>query len=96
MIKQLTIICSTEISDMVGKVLSRSGIRGFARFEGTGTNVLEKSAYSHDLTWQSCVYLIPAEEEQLRGIIDKLKKYAGKCEIDPCLKMILSPVEEFY
>ncbi len=96
MIKQLTIICSAELSEVVGKVLTKSGAPGFARFDGTGTNILEKSSLYRDLTWPSCVYIVPAEEEKLRWIIDKLKAHAGKCSAEPCMKLILTAVEEFY
>ncbi|HOO56650.1 MAG TPA: hypothetical protein PLN69_07490 [bacterium] len=96
MVKMLMIICSSEISDKVTRVLSKSDIEGYARFEGTGTNIEEKSAYSRDVTWPGCTFIIPAEESQLRPIIHELKGYAGKCEIEPCLKLILSPVDEFY
>ena len=96
MIKQLTIICNTEISGMVRKTLSRSGIQGFAHMQGAGTHVEKKSAWANDLTWPADLFIIPAEEELLRGIIKRLKDYSGKCEIQPCLKLILSSVEEFH
>lgn len=96
MIKQLKIICSNELGEMVRKVLSKAGVQGYFRLDGEGTNVKEKSAYSHDLTWPACMYVVPAEEEKLRVIIDELKSYAGKCKEEPCLKLILSPVEEMH
>ncbi|MFA6449938.1 MAG: hypothetical protein WCX65_10735 [bacterium] len=94
--KQLTIFCSSEISDMVIGILSSSGIKGFMHLQGTGTNVIKKTAFAHDLTWPADVFIVPAEEQPIRNILEHLKNYAGKCEIEPCLKLILSSVDEMY
>jgi hypothetical protein len=96
MMKQLTIICSSEIARKVERVLSASGIRGFFHTQGTGTHVEKKGPYNQNLTWPADIFIVPAEEERLRPVIAKLTEYAGKCEIEPCLRMILVPVEEFH
>lgn len=96
MIKQLTIICSSEIADRVTSALSKEKIQGFAHLNGTGTNVVKKGPYTHDLTWPADLYIVPGEEAPLRRIVDELKRYAGDCEVQPCLKLILSDVEEMY
>ena len=90
------IFCSSEISGMVVSILTNAGVKGFMHLQGTGTNVIQKTAFSHDLTWPADVFIVPAEETALRGVVDKLKSYAGKCEIDPCLKLILSTIDEMY
>ena len=94
--KQLTIFCSSEIAGMVTGVLSSSGIKGFMHLRGMGTNVIKKTALTHDLTWPADVFIVPAEEKAVRHIVEKLKSYAGKCEIEPCLKLIVSSVDEMY
>jgi len=96
MIKQLTIFCSSELAEMVTGTLSASGIQGYMHLPGQGTNVVKKTAFTHDLTWPAEVYIVPAEETALRKIIDHLKNYASKCSIEPCLKLILSPVDEIH
>ena len=94
MIKQLMIFCSSDIANVVSKELSASGIQGYMRLAGHGTNVEKKTAFSHDLTWPADVFIIPADETKIRRIMSGLKAYAGKCDMEPCLKMILSSVDE--
>ena len=95
MMKKLTIICSSEIARRVERTLSTTGVRGFFHTQGTGTHVKEKSAYSHDMTWPADIYIVPTEEDKARIIIDKLSAYADKCDIEPCLHLIVTPIEEF-
>ena len=94
MIKQLMIFCSSDIADVVTKELSTSGIQGYMHLSGQGTNIEKKSAFSHDLTWPAEVFIVPADETKIRKIMGSLKGYAGKCEMEPCLKLILSSVDE--
>ena len=96
MYKQLTIICNNQIAKTVEQTLSRAGIQGFAHMQGTGTNVFTKSAFSQDLTWPADIFIVPTEEDLVKDIVDRLKQYAGQCREEPCLKLIVSPVEEFY
>jgi hypothetical protein len=96
MMKQLTIICSSEIAKSVERTLSASGVRGFFHMQGTGTHVEKKGPYSHDLTWPADTFIVPAEEDKVKTIITKLYSFVGKCDIEPCLRMIVTPIEEFY
>jgi len=94
--KQVIIICNSEVTGTVEKTLSGAGIRGFAHLEGTGTNVVEKGPYSQDLTWPADVFIVPTEDALARKIVDELKGFAGQCREEPCLKVIVTGIEEFY
>jgi len=95
--KQLTIICSTDLSELVQETLARSGIEGFLKVpHAVGTMpgaAAEHGRYPH---WEAEMYVAPVDEPALGTIVEALREHAGRCAVAPCLKILVSSLEAVY
>lgn len=96
--KQLTIFCSRDLEDRVITALDTAGIEGFARMSDvTGNKFLSKGQVPRTMAWDSLCIIVPADtDERVDEVVGILKQYAGKCDIEPCLRMVVSSVEKAY
>ncbi|NIV94901.1 hypothetical protein GWN42_19440 [candidate division KSB1 bacterium] len=95
--KQLTIFCSEELTGEVSQVLHKYEVEGFIHMPGLYGNKLKpKGSFEKDLTWQASAFVIFPDETKLSSIIQELSDYANKCEVRPCLRMVVVPVEQMY
>ena len=96
--KQLTIFCSADLEHRVLNALERAGVQGFLRLPGgSGCRFKERGEVPRTLSWEALMFTVPdAEAEQVSQVADELEGYAGACEIQPCLRMVISPVERVY
>jgi len=95
--KQLTIYCSHELTDEVNRVLHRFEVEGFINMSGlTGNKLKPRGSYEKDLAWSAAAFVVFAEADRLKSITTALKDYADRCEVEPCLRMVVVPIEEIY
>lgn len=95
--KQLTIYCSEELTDEVNHVLHKYEVEGFIHMPGIYGNKLKpRGSYEKDQIWQAAAFTVFPEENKLTSIMNELQGYARKCNIEPCLRMVVLPVEEMY
>jgi hypothetical protein len=94
--KQLTLYCSRDLEDRVISALDRADVHGFVRVaEATGNKFLPAGEVPRTMTWEASLIVVPVvPPEKVERIVRELKEYAGSCEIEPCLHVTVSSVDE--
>lgn len=97
MMKQVTILCSEEIQPLVQNTLIRKYSQAYAEFGDVTGNRPKDPRYidSRNLSWPACVYMLMAEEDIARQIVADLREYASSCDVQPCLRVMAVPVEDY-
>ena len=99
MLKQLMILCSDSIGDVVTATLEKHIQKeGYVRMTngyGVKCKVPVEGAYRGKcIPWEAEVFLTALPDETVRKIVEELKDYTKNCETESCLRMIISPVDE--
>jgi hypothetical protein len=96
-VKQLTIFCSSDLSDTVRDVLVRAGVNGFLKVpHAVGSKPGATWQHGRYPTWDAEMFVAAAEPEVIDKVVKALEQYAGKCEVDPCLRIMVSALEAVY
>ncbi len=95
--KQLTILCSSDLSGAVQDALVRAGVEGFLRLPG-GVGVMPGAATTHGQwpRWEAEMFVAPVTEEAASRAVEALRAHAGRCEVEPCLRILVSNLEAVY
>ena len=93
--KQLSIVFSDDIEERITRALDEAGVEGFIRIAGaSGNKFTEPGIVPRTLTWPATMFLVPGvADEQAKGLVARLERYAASCTTDPCLRVIVSSVE---
>jgi sulfur relay (sulfurtransferase) DsrC/TusE family protein len=99
MVKQLMILCSDSIGDVVTKAVEKYIQKdGYVRITsgyGVKCKVPVQGAYmAKCVPWEAEVFIMALEDEQVQSIVSELKQYTKNCDTSPCLRMIITAVEE--
>ncbi len=96
--KQLSIFLSSDLERRAVDALERAGLDGFLRLEGaSGNKFVPEDPLSRTMTWEAVVLLVPgAGDEQVAAVGRELEEHADACETRPCLRIVVSRVEEVY
>jgi hypothetical protein len=94
--KQLMIFCSSSEEDFVVTALDRAGVDGFLRIGGaTGGKFLERNQVPRTISWEATLMIVPAvSDECARTVVRELGEYSRNCEIEPCLRVVVTETEE--
>jgi hypothetical protein len=93
--KQLTVYCSEELEHQVVSSFDRHGAEGYLRIpRAIGHKFLEPEALPRTVSFEAIVLVVPgASEATVAAILQDLQDYAGKCEIQPCLRASVVDLE---
>ena len=93
--KQITIFLSADLEEQMITALESAGAEGFFRLEGgLGNRFLEPGAVPRLVSWEAVVIIVPeASEEVAESLVEAARKFKGSCEVEPCLRLTVSPVE---
>lgn len=93
--KQLTIFCSRDLEDRVVQALDNAGAEGFLHVgEATGRHFAASGELPRTISWEASMFVVPAlDDEKVRAVQGQLAAYAGSCEVEPCLRMVVGSVE---
>ena len=96
--KQLTVFASEDLEDRVVAAFDHAGIDAYMRIgEATGVRFSAPGQLPRTMTWAATLFLVPAaERDSIDRVITELRQYAGTCEIEPCLRMVVAPVDEVH
>ena len=95
--KQLTIFCSSDLSDTVRDVLVRSGVTGFLKVpHAVGSKPGATWQHGRYPTWDAEMYIAAAETEAVDKAVEGLEQHVGKCDVEPCLRIMVSALEAVY
>ena len=94
--KQLTIFYSSDEESRVITALDHAGIEGFFRVGGaSGNKFVEPGQVPRTVAWEAVMIVVPsAPEENVLAVMGELGEYTRSCEIEPCLRMVVSPIDE--
>jgi len=94
--KQLTVFCSNDEESRVITALDHAGIKGFFRMgDASGNKFVEPGQVPRTVAWEAVMIVVPsAPEESIRAVMGNLGEYARSCTIEPCLRMVVSSVDE--
>lgn len=96
--RSLTVFCSRDLEDRVVSAFEHAGIEAFLRLGGaTGHRFVPTDEMSRTMTWEAIMFVVPvASTERIDTAVDELEHYAGTCEIEPCLRVIVGTVDRAY
>ena len=95
--KQLTIYCSDELTEQVGRVLRRQHIDSFVHIPSIyGNRTSSQASINKDIVWHAEAFVVFTEGQQLEAIMNELADFANACEANPCLRMVVTPVEKLF
>lgn len=95
--KQLTIYCADELNEKVRHILHHYDLEGFIHKPGLfATRFKPEGTYGKDMTWQANAFILFSEEEQIRGITQEIQGLIDASEIEPCLRIVVIPIELIY
>jgi len=96
-VKQLTILCSSDLSEVVRDALVRAGVNGFLKVpHAVGSKPGATWEHGRYPLWDAEMFVAPAEDEAVGLVVEGLREYAGKCEVEPCLRILVSSLEQVY
>ena len=93
--KQLVVYCSEELEHQVVGSFDRHGAEGYLKIpRAVGHKFLEPEALPRSVSFDAIVLIVPgASEATVAAVLEDLQDYAGKCEIQPCLRASVVNVE---
>lgn len=98
--KQLIIMCSESIAGQVTQVLDTViHMEGYVRLRGYGVKCKVPVSGTYEgksIPWSAEVFIMALPEDTIKIITDELKQYANRCDTAPCLRMIVTPIEEMF
>jgi len=96
--KQLTILCSDEIRERIIHTLDRAASEGYAEVGQVSGNRPKDPRYldSRGMSWPAAMFIMVADEARVRQIVDELRTYAGQCDVQPCLRVMVVDLVEYY
>jgi len=93
--KQLTILCSFDLNDTVRDALVAAGIDGFVEIpKAVGFKPGARADFGRTPHWEATVFIAPAEDDAARAAAERLARYAGSCEHEPCLRVLVTALEQ--
>jgi len=95
--KQLTIFCSADLSATVQEALVRAGAEGFLNVpNASGMKPGAAAPHGRVPRWPAELFLAPVRDEVAKNVVAALESYAGKCLVEPCLRIMVSSLEAVY
>jgi hypothetical protein len=92
--KQLTILCSADLSATVREALVKAGAEGFLIVPNSwGVKPGAAAPHGRVPRYPAEMFVVPAPDEVVRKAVAALESYAGKCKEEPCLRILVSTLE---
>ena len=95
--KQVTILCSSDLAAGVQEALVAAGVEGFLRVPGA-VGVMPGAAAEHGRwpRFEAELFVAPVPDETAPRLVESLRTVAGRCEVEPCLRILVSSLEAVY
>ena len=95
--KQITVLCSSDLAEQVQDALVSAGVEGFLRVPGAvGVKPGAATAHGRYPRWEAELFLAPVADGVAEAIVASLRAFAGRCEVEPCLRILVSSLEAAY
>lgn len=95
---QVAVYVSHDLEARVVHAFDHAGIDGYLRVGGaTGVRFTAPGQLPRTVTWDASLFLVPsAADAQVRKVVEELREFAGTCEFEPCLRIVVSRIEEVH
>ena len=57
---------------------------------------LDEFLHGRTPEWRAEMIIASAPSDVTRKVVDELKGYADKCDVEPCLRILVSSLDEVY
>ena len=95
--KQLTILCSSDLSDKVRVALDSAGVHGFLQIpKAVGNEPGAAAKHGRVPRWEAEMFIAPVPEDTANKVVKRLRAYANKCDVRPCLRILVSTLDAVY
>ena len=95
--KQLTILCSSDLADTVQEALVRAGVEGFLHVpHAVGVKPGAAAEHGRWPRWEAEMFVVPAENDAASRVVDGLREFTDHCDVEPCLRILVSHLEAVY
>lgn len=96
--KQLSVFVSRDLESHVVQALDHAGVDAYLRVgDATGVRFTAPGQLPRTVSWEAAWFVVPAAEEAtVQTVVDELRGFAGTCEFEPCLRMVVIPVDEVH
>lgn len=95
--KLLTILCSSDLGERVQDALIRAGAEGFLHVpSAVGFKPGAAAEHGRWPRYPAEMYVAPVAERVATEVLGTLGEFAGRCDVEPCLKIVVSSVEKVY
>jgi hypothetical protein len=92
--KQLTILCSADLSARVQEALVKAGAEGFLNVpNASGMKPGAAAPHGRVPRYAAEMFVVPAPDDVARKVVAALQSYAGECREEPCLRILVSTLE---
>jgi hypothetical protein len=91
--KQLTILCSADLAGTVRDALIGAGVEGFLQVPGTGVKPGAAAEHGRWPRWEAEMFVAPVPDNLVAPVVKALESWAGACEVEPCLRILVSSLE---
>lgn len=95
--KQITILCSSDLAPQVQEALVRGGVEGFLHVpNAVGVKPGAAAPRGQWPRWDAEMFVAPVPDEAVPKIVQPLEALASQCEVAPCLRILVAPLEAVY
>jgi hypothetical protein len=95
--KQLTVLCSSDLIPRVRDALVGAGVEGFLFVpDAVGCKPGAAAPDGRPPQWASALFVVPVDETRAASVIAALERWAGQCDVEPCLRILVSALEAVY
>ena len=92
--KQLTVLCSSDLSETVAHALVRAGVEGWLHVpEASAVRPGAAAEHGRYPRWPAEMFVVPAEDAQARAVVEALREHTDNCDTEPCLRILVVPME---
>jgi hypothetical protein len=95
--KQLTIMCSSDLADEVQAALVSASVEGFLQVPNVvGNRPAAAAEHGRVPHWDAEMFIAAIEDEALEPLVARLREHADKCEAGPCLRILVKSLDAVY
>jgi hypothetical protein len=95
--KQLTIMCSSDLADKVQAALVSASVEGFLQVPNVvGNRPAAAAEHGRVPHWEAEMFIAAIEDDAVEPLVALLRGHADKCEVDPCLRVLVKSLDAVY
>ena len=95
--KQLTILCSSDLAGEGRAALGRAGIEGFLHVpRAVGVKPGAAAEHGRWPRWEAEMFVVPCEDAAVSRGVEGLREFTDHCDVEPCLRILVSSLEAVY